>query len=1478
MKKLFTLFIFFIGIVHSQVTDFSTDKVKFIDEIEKFMIIGENKELKDFFKDFKKKWEDEPTLDVYKDQIIATCNVMLDKKMRPETHFKEYLYCVFEYYNQNLPKTNFDNWQKTVDYIIKKKTLTVYLDYLKNSFNLFKYNSFQKLPGHEWSSATIDYKIALVNETSVEWQYPKSTLICIGKDDTTMIDETDAIYFPLEENIKGNGGKIYWTRNNLKKDEVFAVLKKYNINAKRSSFTADSVLFTHKKFFKDALYGSLEEKLTDVVEGRDYSYPKFDSYSKRFFLKQVFPNIDYDGGFSFYGKKFIAKGDSVNLARFTVYRDGKVFIKTASKNFSMEEDRFASQRASLTIYLEGDSIYHPGLDVKYLNDSTEFNFQRIGEGTVQTPFQDSYHDVEISAELIKWRMNTKFMTISSSRGSETNTANFKSLNFFNDLEFSRMQGMDDVHPLQQLLRFIQTKNGNNKTFTTLDYAKYLKTDVSQAKQLLLVFSIEGLVTYNVDTEIGTVTDKFYHTILSANRTVDYDVINIFSQQPRNKENALLSLLDYRLDIKGVPDVAISDSQQVEIIPYNQQLTLKKDLGISFNGRLFAGRFAFYGNNFDFDYKNFKFKLVDIDYIKIVAQTYAKNLIGENPDSTLHSIIEDLGGELTVDEMNNKAGLKDFPQYPTFITPNKAYVYYEYPKIFGSVYKKGNFYFQLDPFKKDTLDKFKTPFLTFDGTFVSDGIFPNLREKLIVMDDHSLGFFKKIDSKGLPAYGNKATFYDTLTLSNRGLRGPGRLEYLTSTAWSNDFLFFPDSMNTFAYRFGIKKTKGKTETPDVKAVNVNIHWEPDKDKFDVKETGTMFEMYEGQSRMRGKLTLTATGLEGSGRVDFGNAGLDADDFRFKSDDFHSDKSNFDITQKTQSQDADSTLEAYKVENVNADVTFVGRTATLKANDKETVSKFPQNRFKAYFDEMVWYMDKQKMDLNSQRVDEIGLKGALIVSTDPRLDSLAFIAPDVKFYVDSLVLDCKGVKYVDVADSRLFPVDERVVIRKNAEIDPFYNATVWVGKDEKIHILRAADVQIFTSHRYAGKAEYTYVDELGKAQVIQMTSVDVDEKDITIASGFVEQIADFSLSPHFGFKGSVNLYGKNKFLSFDGFVRINHTCDNMKKDWMKFQTEIDPNYIMIPVSNDPEDDEKNKLFNGFLFASDSTGIYPAIVTPRTRYSDVEVLATSGFLFFDKRTQEFKIASKEKLEDPEEPGNYISFNVNNCTSFGEGKMDLGAKLGQVDLACSGTVYHEPKADSVVFDIMMSINFKLEATLLKYFEDKFKALTTTGADIQDAELKRAITDLLDSGKADKIYQNLNSEGKFKRLPTQLKKMLVLTDLHFTWDKAHRTLLHSGDAGILVLNGEQINKSCKVLIELNRKASGDILNFYLEIDENNGFFFSYRNNVMSIFSTDKTFMDMFAALDANKRFFTVEGQPQYSLTVSSKSRLDKFKKKFGIE
>ena len=78
---------------------------------------------------------------------------------------------------------------------------------------------------------------------------------------------------------------------------MYAEIKNYNITLKSTSFNSDSALF-YSNYFNDPVLGKLSEKVISNLGYKKVRYPSFESYDKRLLIKDVFPNVDYDGGFT----------------------------------------------------------------------------------------------------------------------------------------------------------------------------------------------------------------------------------------------------------------------------------------------------------------------------------------------------------------------------------------------------------------------------------------------------------------------------------------------------------------------------------------------------------------------------------------------------------------------------------------------------------------------------------------------------------------------------------------------------------------------------------------------------------------------------------------------------------------------------------------------------------------------------------------------------------------------------------------------------------------------------------------------------------------------------------------------------------------------------------------------------------------------------------------------------------------------------
>ena len=94
----------------------------------------------------------------------------------------------------------------------------------------------------------------------------------------------------------------------------------------------------------------------------------------------------------------------------------------------------------------------------------------------------------------------------------------------------------------------------------------------------------------------------------------------------------------------------------------------------------AGLFTLFGNNFFFNYDGFSLDLQDIDSLSLKIRSDQLDASGRTTLMNVKSLIQDMTGELLIDDPENKSGRENFPQYPVFTSGENSYVYYDDPGI------------------------------------------------------------------------------------------------------------------------------------------------------------------------------------------------------------------------------------------------------------------------------------------------------------------------------------------------------------------------------------------------------------------------------------------------------------------------------------------------------------------------------------------------------------------------------------------------------------------------------------------------------------------------------------------------------------------------------------------------------------------------------------------------------------------------------
>jgi hypothetical protein len=1334
----------------------------------------------------------------------------------------------------------------------------------------------------------------LVGDTSrLLVRFPKGNLTCYSKRDSIFINETSGVFYPMENIWNGTGGVVTWERSGYKPDDVRAKLSKYAIALNKNEYTADSAILYYSKYFSYPVMGKLSDKVMQIINKEGTNYPEFDSYSKRFFLKDIYQNIDYDGGITLRGARIIGTGNEQEDAEIIVKRADKILMEVRSKYFVFRPEKVNGLNSSVKILLEQDSIYHTDLNFIYYVDKKEVNLQRSDNYSSRSPYFDSYHKIDMDFEQLTWRIDQTKINLGMARGATIGRARFMSQSFYNQTEFDKLQGRSDVHPLVQLNKY--AKAYFNDEFTAASFADYVGRPLDQVRQLVMSIAEKGFIYYNSNTDYIKIKKRLYDYLKASGGKVDYDVVDFNSLVEAPKDNAVLDMETYDLLINGMPQVMVSDSQNVVIYPANEQLILKQNRSFQFDGKVEAGLLSLSGSNFFFNYEEFKINLQNVDVASIRVFTGKNDNFGKPVTRELKNSIKHITGDLLVDKPDNKSGRKNNTEYPLFRSRENSFVNYQYPDIEGGVYPEESFYFELAPFTLDSLDNFTKGGLAFKGKFHSSDILPVLDQCLLVQPDYSLGFKFNPGPGGIPVYNGKAVLFAKIDLNTKGLRANGKLNYLSSSTLSDDFKFYPDSMNTQSKDFSMVQQVSGTQFPKVNSRENYIHWDTRFDAMYISQGKDPFKMYNTETTLAGSLVLEPKGLSGNGKMDLTTADLYSDKFSYLANVINADTSAFDL------KSLHNKGLTVQTKNVKSHIDFTTRKGDFTSNEDFSLVTFPENQYISYLDYFKWNMNDKTLEMGAKRTpsqpkpkirlqvpdttrlstttisDRFGFKeepvGPRYISISHNQDSLNFVAPLAVYDYQKNLINASGVKLIRVADAIIYPKDQKVTINENAQMKPLVNTTVVAGFENRYHTIHSANVSVWGRFNFTGSGKYDYIDENKKVQIIDMKDIKVDSAKNTIATAILLEQDTFTLSPNFGYQGRMLLSSTRQLLTFDGGATIRTDCSKPVFHWIRFKSEINPNDIYIPVEENPVNINNGKIFNGIFVANDSIHVYPAFLSGQRNYNDKFIITSSGFLRYNKDSAVFEIAAMDKLQNRDLPGNYLSYHKYNCIEYGDGKMDLGVNLGQIKLNTYGSASFNTVNKEVKLDVLLGIDFMFDANTIKNVANKIDSFPDLkGLDITRAMYLKMQNLIMGDKKAEKYRNEMTLVGKPKEMPAEMMHTLNITYLKLRWNHETRSYQSIGKIGIGNILTTQINKMVDGFIEITKRRSGDYMDIYLKLDDKNYYYFGYTRGVMQAYSSDKVFVNSIRNLTLKQRQMDVQkGETTYIYMVSSDSRIQNF-------
>lgn len=1126
---------------------------------------------------------------------------------------------------------------------------------------------------------------------------------------------------------------------------------------------------------------------------------------------RIFGDIEFLGEASTSGNSTVITGTNDAPAQLLFKYDKHVIVRVLSRRFVLKDNSIASSQTRARIYVYDtayntvDSIYHNDLGFRFINDKNLMMLYRKDSGVGSGPFHDTYHDFDIFLEALYWNRANNYMEFRRLEGlSGESEGVISSVNYFRKSDYLKIQGLDKRHPMETMNEFIKIYGDELNRFNINDYVAYVKYPLSQVLSLILNLQAEGYLEYEKDTQMVTLLDRFFDVLASDHDKFDYDVIKFQTRVGNHQPNVRFYLTNNDMDVYGIydyqsgsdiPSITLSDFKHVLILPDDAKIVLKHNRSFSFSGCVMAGMYEFFTKDCRFNYNNFSIKMQEVDSLRLYARFNGKVY-------PVYGTLERLTGTLQIDESDNKSSVRETPEYPKFHSEGNAYKFYrnindavfdlELPQdSISEALLAGKFYYCLDPISMNSLDNLNSEDIAFQGRLVSGGIFPDIREPLVVMEDHSLGFRHQIgDGKdnSYLMFGGKGGFHQEINLSNQGFYGKGQLDVESASYLSDHFDFYPDSVVAATDSFAMHERLDGVPFPKASGGPMDIHWDVTIPQLYAETKEEPICLFDS-TFFRGKTMLTDEGLRGDGVLTFGLTRFESDYFDFEARSFVADSSDFVLF------DEDGKTKAFLADNYRSHVNMGSKKVQFEYLDEQSNLDFPLNQFYCSLNEAEWDMASNNIHLSGQASEFVSLR--------PEQDSLSFFSTNADYDMNEYVVHAHEVASVKVADAEIKPWDATIHILRNAEIQPLEHATIVADTANQAHLYKDAAVSIYSKNNYMALGTKDYLDSEGVATPLFFDEIHPVDG-ITVAHAEVPDTLDFMLSPYFGFQGKITSSAIQPFDTYDGFFRLADSC-LMDTVWFVSTAVINPDSVSIPIDMDRIRKVRQGIFNGLCYEYGSEGGYRVNFLKPMNPETVKVTMQNGDLSYDVKNGSYIIRDTARMDQT------LTLD-SRCIVTMHGASGMGFDPGLTQFTSYGNYYHFPN-DSLTMDVTMVFQAPVfDDQILGEIADIYASMDAEAIDLT----KTNYIDYLRSEQGDDAAKELLREMELTGYPNVeegdfYNKTIVIPVVHLVWNPEYRAFVSEGKIGLGNLGSHVVNRYVDGRIVLDKRLG--VITFYFQND-----------------------------------------------------------------
>jgi len=1284
-------------------------------------------------------------------------------------------------------------------------------------------------------------------------KFDNTNLAFVTRHDSVILKNTSGKYEYSKFVFTGEGGIFDWSLAGFEPGKVQTTLKSYSLDTRLPEFTADQVKHQHNGVFDGKVEGHFEFKSVKRDSTGNGSYPRFYSYNSDIEFTFDYEDLYCRGGYSLEGRKLgnNALNDGASLIEVSV--DNRRNFKAISKDFVFQDTVILGRKVDITVYHSSDSINHPSTKFRYYTNQKRLIVTKEDDGYDLRPYNSSYFNMDITADMIDWDITTDSMNITILNARSMLPAYFASKEYYNSDHLDELSGVYNFNPL--VLAYSYGKKVKARQFYVDDLIRDMKLNEKAVKSSMSNLLFRGFIEYNKNTGLVYLKDKLLHFIRSKYKWKDYDDLMISSLSP-NAPNATLHLDNNEMTVRGIDKFYISEILDVYIEPKDKSITLLKDRDFTFKGQLFAGNFEFAGHNFTFKYDSFLVDLANIDSVKFYVE--GEDMRKKEVDNKLVSVdlygneqgaAGSTSGTLYINKPDNKSGAKIFPEYPVFDASRGAVVYFDNADILDSAYDK-SLYFYVPPFGIDSLSAEDPAAIGFEGTFFSDGRLPEFKEKLKIMPDNSLGFTHAIPPDGYNVFGGSGKVYQRLSLDKNGLVVDGKLEYLTSSSKSDAYTFYLDSIvgEGRDYEINAANLNGASY-PDVYTPSFKMNWQPKVDKMYVSNLEEPFDIYNNTATFNGTTILSAQGVNGSGFFEARGFEAESDEFTFKETELTARHSDFVVA----SQNPEKPL--MQGEDIRLDFDLTANIGDLSPEvEGQAALEFPFAQVKTSISQAQWNLSEEKVYM--EKPEDVDIRSSYFYTTREELDSLAFNASGAVYDIQSSELNVTGIPYINVADALITPENNEVLILENATIGTLENTKIVIDSLYGYHNLFDGTIDIVSSKKFTGRAKYQLVNAVKDTFSIQFESFELREVPEaadkskrglqTVSGGEIKAEDRLVISPGMLYKGDVTMYAQQKPLKLDGYVKLDFQNTPDYDTWISYNSQDEETQEVIFNYNTATTEDGKSLNAGLHYGSFDNTLYGTFLSERKNISDPDFFTPHGFLWFEEEQNEYIIMDTAKAYGNSYAGSMFAYNELTGNVRMEGMFNFLEPSESIQLRASGLGQGNINERDYTVNTFSIFEYDVpDAAFVEMHRDIFETVEAFGAPAAEPDKDRQLIKIAEIiGDKEAVEYDRQSLEEYLPVVMASNKLIgdiVFSNLDLKWNSKEKAWYSDGRLGLSHIQRNDVNALVDGFVEIRKTEKGDIVNMFMQLGPQCYYYFNFQENRLTAYSNNDYFNDVIA-------------------------------------